>query len=188
MAGATVAAVRVRSNMGSLVESLSGTALALEAGAGRGRLVVEARYGEGHLTSKDAAVEARDLVTGSLLAGARLGPFVTVLVGPGARAYHAPSGTSRWVFWEVHARGTAPLIASRLEAYGELGATVLGSSNLVTSFSGERSGEVGARYRVPGAPLALRLAYRIERGSGKTPERSDTVEQILIGVRGSWGP
>jgi hypothetical protein len=186
--GATAAAVRVHSDVGPLVESLSGLALALDAGARRGHLLLEGHYSEGHLTSSDSAVEARDLVAGSLLLGARIGPFLTVRAGPHARAYAAPSGTRRWVFWEVRVRGTAPLIASRLEAYAELGGTVFGSTSLATSFDAERCGEVGARYDVPGAPLALRLAYRIERGSGTLPTRSDTVEQILVGVRAGGNP
>lgn len=186
--GASAAAVRVHRDIGSLVQSLSATALALDAGARRGPLLLVARYSEGHLTSSDSTVSANDLVEGSAFLGVRLGSFVTLLAGPHVRAYDAPSGTSRWVFWEARVQGTAPLIPSRLEAYGELGATVLGSSSLVTSFESERSGEVGARYRLAGAPLALRLAYRIERGSGRLPTRSDTVEQILVGVQAGWEP
>jgi hypothetical protein len=188
MLGASAAAVRVHRDMGSATESLSGTTLALDAGARRGPLLLVARYREGHLTSSDSSVAARDMVEGSVFLGARLGSYVTVLAGPHVRAYHAPTGTSRWVFWEARVQGSAPLIPSRLDAYAELGATVLGSSSVVTSFDGERSGEVGARYHVPGAPLALRLAYRIERGSGRLPTRSDTVEQICVGVQAGGGP
>jgi uncharacterized protein YfiM (DUF2279 family) len=173
--GASLAGVRVHADLGSAVEALSGTALALDAGAGRGALLLEARYSEGHLTSADSTVDPRDLVEGSFFLGARLGPFVTILAGPHARAYAAPSGTRRWLFWEARAQARAPLVASRLEAYAELGATAFGSTSLAISFDAERSGEVGARYYVPRAPLALRLAYRIARSTGRLPDRSDTV-------------
>ena len=182
-AGATVAGLHVRSDQGSRVDSLSGTVLALDGSARRGPLLLEVRYGEGHLTASDSTVQARDLVEGSLLFGVRLGRYVTVLGGPRARAYADPAGTRRWVFWEARIRGAAPLIASRLDAYAEFGGTVLGSTSLSTSFGSERSGEVGARYRLFGARLALQVAYRIERDAGSLPTRSDTVERILIGVR-----
>jgi hypothetical protein len=174
---------RIRSRVGTAAEPLEG--LAREAGAGlSGRgLSLEARYAEGMVTSENAGVEDRDVTEGEVLLGVSPHRLVTLKVGPHARAYRSDAGTRRWVFWEGRVRATAPIIPSRLDAYTELWAAVAGSTSLSTSFVGERGGEVGATLEIPRTPLAARVAYRIDRGRGDSPTRSDTAEQVLLAVR-----
>jgi len=179
-AGAT--ASRVRSLVGTVAEPLDGVGLVVGAGlSGRG-LSLEARYSESKLTSENGAVEDRDLTEGEVLLGVSPHRLVTLKVGPHARAYRS-DGTRRWVFWEARVRATAPLIPSRLDAYAELWGAVAGSTSLSTSFASERGGEVGATLEIPGTPLGARVAYRIDRGRGDNPTRSDTAEQMLFAVR-----
>jgi len=177
------AAGRIRSAAGTLVEPLHGTVLALTAGLSRWSLVLDARYAEGSFTSNDPAVPARDLTEGEVQFGVRLLPVVTVSAGPHARAYTTASGSQRWVFWEARVAGQTALIPSRLDVYAQLWGAVAGSTSLSNEFGSERGGEVGARLGLPGTPLRLRIAYRIDHGSGTEPVRSDTVEQILLAVR-----
>ncbi len=177
------AAARVRSGMGTLVEAVHGPVFAVAAGASRFGLLLEGRYAQGRLTSENPGVETRDLVEGELRFGVRLHPSVTVAAGPHVRAYAASSGTRRWVFWEARIRGTAPIIPLRLDAYAEVWGAVAGSTSLSTAFGSERGGEVGTSLAVPRTPLALRVAYRIDHGSGTSPTRSDTAEQLVVAVR-----
>lgn len=179
----SVGAVRTRSAAGAGVEPRHGTVLALAAGVSRWSLVLEGRYAQASLTSDDPAITPRDLVEGELRFGVRLLPAVTVSAGPRARAYSSSSGTQRWVFWEARVAGNAPLIPSRLDAYAQLWGAVAGSTSLSNGFGSERGGEVGTRLAIPSTPLRLRIAYRIDRGRGTDPVRSDTVEQVLIAVR-----
>ncbi len=178
-----VAAARVRSGAGTVLEPLDGAVFSVAGGASRSGVVLEGRYAQGRLTSESPTVEARDLVEGELRFGVRLHPAVTVTAGPHVRAYASSSGTRRWVFWEARIRGTAPIIPSRLDAYAELWGAVAGSTSLSTGFGSERGGEVGTRLEIPRTPLALRVAYRIDRGSGNNPTRSDMAEQIVVAVR-----
>ncbi len=181
---AGASAARVRSDAGGTVEPLDGAAVAVAGGVSiRAVLLLEARYAEANLTSENAAVEQRDLAEGELLVGVRPHPLLTLKAGPHARAYRSASGTRRWVFWEARVRGTAPIIPSRLAASAELWAAVAGSTSLSNSFTSERGGEVGAQLEIPGAPLAVRVGYRIDRGRGDNPARTDTAEQVLFTVR-----
>lgn len=178
-----VAVGRVRSAAGTLVEPLHGTVLALAAGVSRWGLVLDGRYAEGSFTSDAAAVPARDLAEGEVQFGVRLLPALTVSAGPHARAYRTAAGTRRWVFWEARVAGQAALIPPLLDAYAQLWGAVAGSTSLSAGFGSERGGEVGARLGLPRTPLRLRIAYRIDRGSGTEPVRSDALEQIIFAVR-----
>lgn len=180
-AGATAA--RVRSRVGTVAEPLNGVGMVVGAGLSARGLLLEARYAEGQLTSDDAAVERRDVADGEILLGISPHRLVTLKAGPHARAYRTPSGTRRWLFWEARVRGTAPIIPSRLDAYAELWGAMAGSTSLSNSFGGARGGEVGATVEIPGTPLAARVAYRIDRGNGDNPTRSDTAEQMVFAVR-----
>lgn len=181
---AGASAARVRSDAGGTVEPLEGAAFTVGGGVSvRTVLLLEARYTEAKLTSDDAAVEQRDLAEGELLVGVRPHPLVAIKAGPHVRAYRSAAGTRRWVFWEARVRGTAPIIPSRLEASAELWAAVAGSTSLANSFESERGGEVGGQLEIPRTPLAVRAAYRIDRGRGDNPGRADTAEQILLAVR-----
>ena len=180
-AGATAA--RVRSLVGTSVEPLDGVGMAVGAGFSTRGLLLEVRYAEGKLTSDDAAVERRDVADGEILLGVSPHRLVTLKAGPHARAYRSASGTWRWVFWEARVRGTAPIIPSRLDAYAELWGAMAGSTSLSNTFGGARGGEVGATLEIPRTALAARVAYRIDRGNGDNPTRSDTAEQMVFVVR-----
>ena len=181
---AGASAVTVRSDAAGVVEPLHGEAFALAGGVSvRSVLSLEARYAEATLASDDAAIEGRDLIEAEVLIGVQPHPLVTLKAGPHARAYRSASGTRRWVFWEARARGTAPIIPSRLHAFAELWAAVAGSTSLSSSFGGERGGEVGAQLEIPGAPVAVRLGYRLARGRGDNPTRADTAEHLLAALR-----
>jgi len=174
---------RTRSVAGTLAEPLHGPVVAVAAGVSRWSLLLEGRYAQGTLSSSDPAIEKRDLTEGELHFGVRLLPALTVSVGPHARAYHASSGTRRWVFWEGRIAGTTPLIPSRLDVYGQIWGAVAGSTSLSNSFGHERGGEVGARVTIPHTRLGLQIAYRIDRGTGSNPARSDMLEQIVFAAR-----
>ena len=178
-----IAAARTHSAAGTLTEPRHGALLAVAGGVLRRGLTLEGRYAQGSLTSDNPAVEERDLVEGELQFGVRLLPSIAVLVGPHARAYSSPSGTRRWVFWEARVAGTAPIIPSRLDTYAQVWSAVAGSTSLSRGFGSERGGEVGARLTFPRTPLGLRVAYRIDRGSGTDPVQSDALEQLVIAVR-----
>lgn len=180
---AGASAHRVRSLVGTTPEPLDGLGMVVGASvSGRG-LLLEARYAQGQLSSEDAAVEDRDVVEGEVLLGVSPHRLVTLKVGPHARAYRSDAGTRRWVFWEARVRATAPLIPSRLDAYAELWGAVAGSTSLSSSFGDERGGEVGAAMEIPRTPIAVRVAYRIDRGTGDNPTRSDTAEQMVFAMR-----
>jgi hypothetical protein len=178
-----LASARTRSTAGTLTPSLHGPVFALSAGVSRWSLVLEGRYAQGGLTADDPAVPEQDLTEGEIQFGVRLLPALTVTAGPHARTYSSASGTQRWVFWEARVAGNVPLIPSRLDAHAQLWGAVVGSTSLSTAFGSERGGEVGARLSFPRFPVGLRIAYRIDHGSGINPARSDTMEQILLAVR-----
>jgi hypothetical protein len=177
------AAARVRSAIGTLTEPLDGIAIVVGAGVSVRGLGLEARYAEAKLESTNAGVERRDLADGEIFLSVNPHRLVSLKAGPHARAYRSDSGTRRWVFWEARVRGTAPIVPSRLDAYAELWAAMAGSTSLSTGFQGARGGEVGAVLDLPGMPLGLGVAYRIDRGRGDNPSRVDTAEQVVLKAR-----
>jgi hypothetical protein len=164
------------------VENLSGTAFGAEAAVGYWLAELRGRYVQGSLSAEGGS-DAGDLVEGELLLGVRPIEAFQLRVGPHARSYVTPTGTTRWVQWEVHGRFEAPLLLDgSLRSYLEGWYALSGDVNAPTPFQVGRGLEGGVGIVVPRTRIRVHLAYRVDRGALETDARTETVEQIQLRV------
>ena len=166
-------------------EGFSGAAVGFQGVLSLWRLELGVRYLYGGLDSDQGDVKL-DFVEAEFLIGYRPIPWFTVKAGPHARAFESQAGTERWLFWELRARAQAALIAPQLGSYVELWGSVVGDVNFGPGFGGGRGLEAGLSYEPMSIPLWGRISYRIDRGTVSGGSRSDSVQEVLIGLGFGW--
>jgi hypothetical protein len=153
----------------------TGIAWGGEGAFGLGPATLAVRYVEGSI---DSATGTRgvDYVEGQVLLLLRPLRWVAAGFGPHARSFVQAGGTQRWLMWELHGQGIAPLAGSLLEAYLE-GWVVVGSTiDLVEPLDHGLGVEGGLR-------VALgRLRYRTERLALGGGAREETHEQVALAI------
>ena len=157
-----------------------GIAAGLRAGASLARGGIEVRYAEARLDTD--GVDERNFVDVAFVAAVHPLPFLTVLAGPRAHALRNSTGTRRWLFWTGAVRLESPRFARRhVAVFGEvwLGA---GSVNETDGAELARGMETGVLAWLPGAPLFVRIAYRLDDGRSDAAGLRSTVEHTTIGV------
>jgi hypothetical protein len=181
-ADATLSTVRFRGSVPGGDEMLSGLAVGAQARVDRDRATLEISYATGRLSASTGSAASRSLVEGSLAVVYRARPWLTLQAGPHLRAYVAPSGTERWVFWEARAHGESTIIPDVLVAHVEGWLAVISSVNVGPGAGGARGGEAGLTLRMRRWPVDLRLAYAVDRASLANDVRTETLEAVFLGI------
>lgn len=180
--GASVVAARLRSQLPAGTDRLSGAAFAGEGSLSLGRFVLSVGYLQGQVARGGAGTSARDLIEGRALLGVRPVPWLMVGGGPRGRAYVLPSGTQRWLFWELRARAEARFIGSAANGYVELWRAISADVNVPERFDHGQGGEAGLILRLARAPLEARVGYRIDHAVLGGGSRLETVDAVVVGL------
>jgi hypothetical protein len=180
-ARATVAFVREAVAQSGTTGLRSGATWGGEGAFALGPAVLTMRYLQGSIDSA-AGTTPVDYVEGQVLFILRPVRWVAAGFGPHARSFVEPGGTQRWLMWEVHGVGFAPLVGSFLEAYVEGWAVVASSIDLVEPLDHGLGVEGGMRVALGSLPVSLRLRYRAERLAFGDGLREETHEQIALAI------
>jgi hypothetical protein len=179
-ASASVATARVRGTTGDF----NGSAFLAAGSLAKGKFSLEVSYLQGKLDPAAAPVAgtSRDLIEGSVLLGLHPNRWLTLAVGPHARAYVLGSGTERWLFWELRARAATPFVGSAVLGYVELWRALSANANVPEPFDHAQGGEAGMILRLARSPLEARLGYRVDHAVLGGGSRLETVDGLVIGV------
>jgi hypothetical protein len=180
-ARAAVAFVREAVGQGGATRLRSGATWGGEGAFGLGPVVLSVRYLQGSIDSATGTTPV-DYVEGQALLMIRPVRWLAAGFGPHARSFIEPGGTQRWLMWEVHGQGFAPLVGSLLEAYLEGWAVVGSSIDLVESLDHGLGIEGGMRVALGRLPVSVRVRYRSERLALGSGLRQETHEQIALAV------
>jgi hypothetical protein len=180
-ARATVAFVREAVGQSGVTQLRRGATWGGEGGFGIGPAALTVRYLQGSIDSA-AGTAPVDYVEGQALLMIRPVRWVGIGFGPHARSFIEPGGTQRWLMWEVHGQGFAPLVGSFLEAYLEGWAVVGSSIDLVEPLDHGVGVEGGMRVALGRLPVSVRVRYRTERLALGGGAREETHEQIALAI------
>jgi hypothetical protein len=159
----------------------TGVAWGGEGAFGIGPATLSVRYLQGSIDSAGGTAGV-DYVEGQALLLLRPLRWVAAGFGPHARSFVQPGGTQRWLMWELHGQGIAPLAGSFLEAYLE-GWVVVGSSiDLVEPLDRGLGVEGGLRVALGRLPVSVRVRYRTERLALGGGARDETHEQVALAL------
>jgi hypothetical protein len=179
--GLGVQGLHVLTEVGPQVQRLSGTMLGGEGRLRFGPVRIHAEYWQGTVDPDSGAATSRDVVEGQLLLGVRPWAWLTLRVGPHARAYVTPAGTQRWLMWETQIRLEPVLVPGRVHGYLDVWRVAGASVNVPEAFSDGAGGAAGMVVQLARSPLWGRLGYGIERirlGGG----RSESVDRLTLTV------
>lgn len=179
------AGVKSRSVSSLGAEELSGPVVGFDGRISRGRWGLRVGYGQGSLDPDTVGPHPRDYVDGSVFALVSPVPGLEIGVGPYARAYTTDRGTTRWLFWQLHASYEAGIISPDIRGYAEVWTGFAGGVNAVEQYDGARGGSAGLRWRVArfrGAPVTLTLGYLIDAARAGGGARRETVERTWLAI------
>ncbi len=137
-------------------------------------------YAQGRLAADTGGAAARSFVEGTVFLTARPVPWLALKAGPQLRAYAAPGGTERWVWWEGRAHADAPLLDGEWLAYGEVWVAVASSVNVIPGASGAHGAEVGLTLKLPQSPVWGRLAYAVDQARFKNGARTESLQSVVL--------
>jgi len=183
---ASVVTARVRTEQLGGAAQFSGAAFGAGGTLSLGRFQLGLSYLQGRLDPDTGSAHARDLIEGTVLVGFRPVEWLTLSVGPHARAYAASGQTQRWLFWELRVRAAKPFIGSTVQGYAELWRAVAADANVPEPFDHAQGGEAGMIVRLARAPFEGRLGYRIDHAVLGGGSRLETVDGVVIGVGLAW--
>jgi hypothetical protein len=172
----------VQSTADDVTSKLSGSVIGFEGVMVGNPFMVRLRYGEGRINPKpESTVEARDVVSGEAMFGMRALPWLSLWVGPSARAYTVGESDQRWLVWWGRATARGALIPGRLQTYVELGGVFSGNVGNPAIKAGGRMASGGLEMRF-GAMSSFwgRLGYGIE--SLHAEGLRETVESLTLSV------
>ena len=172
----------VQSHVDNVTDRLTGSILGAEGVLISDRLLVRVRYGEGRVKPKPGTTaEARDIVMGEALFGVRAMPWLSLWVGPSARAYTVGDSDQRWLVWSGRASARGTLLPGRMQTYVELWGVFSGNVGNPPIKAGGRGASGGLEMRF-GAMSSFwgRLGYGIE--SLHADGLRETVEALTLSV------
>lgn len=171
----------VQSHIGDESDRLSGFVLGAEGVLVSDRFMVRLRYDEGRVNPKaGSAAEARDVVSGEALFGVRATPWLSLWLGPNARAYSVGESDQRWLVWSARATARGTLLPGRLQTFVELGGVFSGNVGNPSIKAGGRAANGGLEMRLGEGSFWGRLGYRIE--SMHADGLRETVEALTLSV------
>lgn len=180
--GATGSSVRLERTAASGTEVLSGVTFGIEGRLNLGRVKLLLAYREGSISPDTGQGNSRDLVEGRAMFTLRPNDWLSVAVGPHARATSAAGGNFRWLFWEGRARVERQVVAPDVTAHLELWMALSASTNTQQSVDGARGGEVALRLSPARLPVWLRLGYTVEHAELQGGALSETLESLSLSV------
>ena len=172
----------VQSTAGDVTDKLSGRIIGFEGVMVGNPFMVRVRYGEGRINPKpESDIDARDVVNGEAMFGMRALPWLSLWVGPSARAYTVGASDQRWLVWWGRATARGTLIPGRMQTYVELGGVFGGNVGNPAIKAGGRMASGGLEMRF-GAMSSFwgRLGYGIE--SLHADGLRETVEALTVSV------
>ena len=172
----------VQSTAEGATNKLSGNLIGFEGVMVGNPFMVRVRYGEGHIRPKpESNAEARDVVSGEAMFGMRALPWLSVWVGPSARAYTVGESDQRWLVWWGRATARGTLMPGRMQTYIELGGVLGGNVGNPAIKAAGRMASGGLELRF-GAMSNFwgRLGYGIE--SLHAEGLRETVETLTLSV------
>jgi len=181
-AGGTAAQQIVHSHVDPANDRFSGLVLGAEGGLVSNHFVVRLRYGEGRVNPQSGSTAAaRDVVEGEALVGLRATPWLTLWVGPSARAYTTADGDQRWLVWSGRVTGRGTLLPGRMQTFVELWGTFSGNVGDPPLKASGRGANGGLELRLgESSSFWGRLGYRIE--STHAEGLRETVESLTLSV------
>ena len=172
----------VQSTADDVTNKLSGSIIGFEGVMVGNPFMVRVRYAEGRINPKpESNVDARDVVGGEAMFGMRALPWLSLWVGPSARAYTVGESDQRWLVWWGRATARGTLLPGRMQTYVELGGVLGGSVGNPGIKAGGRMASGGLEMRF-GAMSNFwgRLGYGIE--SLHAAGLRETVEALTLSV------
>lgn len=172
----------VHSTADDVTARLSGHVIGFEGVMIGNPFMVRVRYGEGRINPQaESTVEARDVVSGEAMFGVRALPWLSLWVGPSARAYTVGESDQRWLTWWGRATARGTLIPGRMQTFVELGGVFGGNVGNPAVKAGGRMASGGLEMRF-GAMSSFwgRLGYGIE--SLHADGLRETVETLTLSV------
>jgi len=172
----------VQSTAADVTDKLSGHVIGFEGTMIGNPFMVRVRYGEGRINPKpESAAEARDVVSGEAMFGVRALPWLSLWVGPSARAYTVGESDQRWLVWWGRATARGTLMPGRMQTFVELGGVFGGNVGSPAVKAGGRMASGGLEMRF-GAMSSFwgRLGYGIE--SLHADGLRETVETLTLSV------
>lgn len=172
----------VHSHIDGSSSRLTGTVFGGEGTLVGERFSVRLRYAQGNVAEKsDSGLDKRLVVEGEALVGLRATQWLTLWVGPMARAYTLGETSQRWLLWTGRASARGTLLPDRMQTYVELWGALSGSVGDPSAKAGGRGADAGLELRLSSqTPLWGRLGYRIE--SAHAEALRETVESITVTV------
>lgn len=160
---------------------LSGLIFGAEGVLTSDRFMVRLHYDEGRINPKaGSAIEARDVVSGEALFGVRATPWLSLWIGPSARAYTVGDSDQRWLVWSARASARGTLLPARLQTFVELWGAFSGNVGQPQLKAGGRGANGGLEMRLGERNFWGRLGYRIE--SMHADGLRETVESLTLSV------
>jgi hypothetical protein len=172
----------VQSHVDQVTDRFTGLLLGAEGSLVSDRFVVRLRYGEGRINPKaGSSAAARDVVEGEALFGLRAVPWLTLWVGPSARAYTTGDGDQRWLIWTGRATARGTLLPARMQTFVEVWGAFSGNVGTPPLKAGGRGAYGGLEARLGEASAWWgRLGYRIE--SPHAAGLRETVESLTLSL------
>jgi hypothetical protein len=171
----------VQSHANATSERLSGFVLGAEGVLISDRFMVRLRYDEGRVNPRAGSdAEARDVVSGEALFGVRAASWLSLWIGPNARAYTVGESDQRWLVWSARATARGSLLPGRLQTFVELGGVFSGTVGNPTTKAGGRLANGGLEMRLGEGNFWGRLGYRIE--SMHADGLRETVEAVTLSI------
>jgi hypothetical protein len=180
--GGIAAQQTVQSHVDPASDRFGGLVLGAEGALVSDRLMVRLRYGEGRINPKaGSTLEPRDVVEGEALLGLRAMPWLTLWLGPSARAYTTNNGDERWLSWSGRASARGALFPGRMQTFVELWGVLSGNVGDPPIKVSGRGANGGLEMRLgEAASFWGRLGYRIE--SLHAQGLRETVESLTLSV------
>ncbi|HEY2804919.1 MAG TPA: hypothetical protein VGI92_03585 [Gemmatimonadales bacterium] len=178
--GGGLATTKLTTTAGGNTATMSGVTLFGDGQIGKGRFWLAGAYRQGSVKPDVGAGASQDLVEGLLLAQVRALSWLTVGVGPHARALAVPGSTEQWVFIEGRVRGEQEIITGRLSAHVQIHTAFTAHTNIPGGGASGHGGEAGLTLRWARSPIWARLVYVVDRASS-TGNR-ETVEDVALSV------
>lgn len=180
--GVSLSEVRVRSDVGQLVETTRGPGLGLELAVRRRAVKLQLEYRQANLAAREPLTLDRDLTEGAVLLSIQ--PLSRLELATGIHRLHFDTDLrqQRWTMWEVRARGTQPLIADLAQGYLQIAPALSGSTTAQGGWRWGVGGEAGVSVDPPRFFLTFRLGYRIERYAADGG-RYETADGLVFGIR-----